>query len=324
MSGVPDYTLEDTLDFKFTTRQFSTGAPFAFAAGAIEIYEDNDITQITAAETLTLEFDGVTGLHNLRVAATAANGFENGKSYHAVVSAGTVDGVSVVGEVVQQFSIGRSAAAVDLANGTDGLSAIKAETALILTDTAEIGAAGAGLTAINLPNQTMDIVGNITGNLSGSVGSVSGAVGSVSAAVTVGAINSNVISAATIAANAFEAGKFAAASLNGKGDWNIGKTGYSIAGSVTTLDGLNNVSTAQVNAEVLDVLNVDTFTEITGVPGFPSSIVGMVQRMYAVAVNGLTVTATKKKYLNAAGSAQFEKDLSDDATTYAETNGNAP
>jgi hypothetical protein len=44
----------------------------------------------------------------------------------------------------------------------------------ILLDTAEIGAAGAGLTNINLPNQTMDIVGNITGNLSGSVGSVTG------------------------------------------------------------------------------------------------------------------------------------------------------
>jgi hypothetical protein len=44
----------------------------------------------------------------------------------------------------------------------------------ILLDTAEIGAAGAGLTNINLPNQTMDIIGNITGNLSGSVGSVTG------------------------------------------------------------------------------------------------------------------------------------------------------
>lgn len=44
----------------------------------------------------------------------------------------------------------------------------------ILLDTAEIGAAGAGLTAINLPDQTMNITGNITGNLSGSVGSVTG------------------------------------------------------------------------------------------------------------------------------------------------------
>lgn len=55
--------------------------------------------------------------------------------------------------------------------------AIKAETASILTDTAEIGAAGAGLTNINLPDQTMNITGNITGNLSGSVGSVTGNVG---------------------------------------------------------------------------------------------------------------------------------------------------
>lgn len=47
---------------------------------------------------------------------------------------------------------------------TDSLEAIRDNT----------GTAGAGLTAIDLPNQTMDITGNITGNLSGSVGSVTG------------------------------------------------------------------------------------------------------------------------------------------------------
>ncbi len=74
----------------------------------------------------------------------------------------------------------------------------------ILTDTAVIGAAGAGLTesggtgdqltAINLPNQTMDITGSITGNLSGSVGSVTGAVGSVGGNVdgnVTGSVGSN-------------------------------------------------------------------------------------------------------------------------------------
>lgn len=54
----------------------------------------------------------------------------------------------------------------------------------------QVGTAGAGLTAIDLPNQTMDIVGNITGNLSGSVGSVTGAVGSVTGAV--GSVTGNV------------------------------------------------------------------------------------------------------------------------------------
>lgn len=81
--------------------------------------------------------------------------------------------------------------------------AVKAQTAAIETDTAEIGAAGAGLTAINLPNQTMDIVGNITGNLSGSVGSVTGAVGSVAAGGIVAAsFGAGAIDAAALAADA--------------------------------------------------------------------------------------------------------------------------
>lgn len=70
------------------------------------------------------------------------------------------------------------------------IAAVKSDTAAILIDTAEIGTAGAGLTNINLPNQTMDIIGNITGNLSGSVGSVTGAVGSVTGAV--GSVTGNV------------------------------------------------------------------------------------------------------------------------------------
>lgn len=67
---------------------------------------------------------------------------------------------------------------VDTGTTLDGaIAVIDGIVDAILVDTAEIGAAGAGLTNINLPNQTMDIVGNITGNLSGSVGSVTGNVG---------------------------------------------------------------------------------------------------------------------------------------------------
>jgi len=80
---------------------------------------------------------------------------------------------------------------------------VDTEVAAILVDTAEIGTAGAGLTNINLPNQTMDIVGNITGNLSGSAGSVTGAVGSVTGAVgSVTAVSSGAISEASFATTA--------------------------------------------------------------------------------------------------------------------------
>jgi hypothetical protein len=112
-----DYALESTFDVKFTSRIFATGVPGTLAGSpVVEIYEDNGTTQITAAETLTVDFDGVTGLNNLRIAATAANGFEAGKSYSAVISAGTVSGVSVVGEVIANFTLGRitiNAASVD-------------------------------------------------------------------------------------------------------------------------------------------------------------------------------------------------------------------
>lgn len=46
--------------------------------------------------------------------------------------------------------------------------------------------------------------------------------------IAVSSIGNNVITTASINDGAFTAAKFAAASLNGKGDWNIGKTGYSL------------------------------------------------------------------------------------------------
>lgn len=131
----PDYLLEATLDFKFTTRAFATGIPTVLAGTpVVEIYEDNLVTQITGAETLTVDFDGVVGYNNLRVVATAANGFEAGKSYSAVLSAGTVGGVSVVGEVVAQFSIQRSPALAGQALVTTTIATLASQTSFTLTD----------------------------------------------------------------------------------------------------------------------------------------------------------------------------------------------
>ena len=109
MSGVPDYPLDETIDFKFTSRAFATGIPTTLAGTpVVKIYEDNSTTEITTVDPVTVDFDGITGLNHLRVVATGANGFEAGKSYHCVLSVGTVSGVSVVGEVVASFSIERS------------------------------------------------------------------------------------------------------------------------------------------------------------------------------------------------------------------------
>ena len=86
---------------------------------------------------------------------------------------------TVAGDFTVALSVGKSVMnGVALGTGLT-INAYTGNTVQTGDSFARIGAAGAGLTAIDLPNQTMDIVGNITGNLSGSVGSVTGAVGSV-------------------------------------------------------------------------------------------------------------------------------------------------
>ncbi len=134
-----DITLAETIYVFFTTRAFATGVPTVLAGSpVVSAYEDDSATQITAGITLGVSHDSVAGLNLLTIVATTGNGYEAAKDYTLVITTGTVGGVSVVGEVVGEFTIGRSAAATDLANGTDGLGALKAETAAIVADTNEL------------------------------------------------------------------------------------------------------------------------------------------------------------------------------------------
>lgn len=105
-----DRTVGETFFMFFTTRAFATGIPTVLAGTPIvSAYEDNSITQITAGITLGVDHDGVVGLNLLTLVATGANGFEAGKDYSMVITTGTVGGVSVIGEVVGEFSLGLGA-----------------------------------------------------------------------------------------------------------------------------------------------------------------------------------------------------------------------
>ena len=120
-----DITLGDTFRHQFTTRAFATGVPTQLAGSPVlSVLEENNATPITAGVTVSVDRASVTGLNEATIVATSGNGYAAGKSYAIYISTGTVGGTSVVGEVVGQFTIGASAAAVDLANATDGLSAL--------------------------------------------------------------------------------------------------------------------------------------------------------------------------------------------------------
>lgn len=137
MAYLGDIALGETLDFKFSTVG-TTGAPTTLAGTpVVSAYVGNSTTQITAGITLTVDFDAVTGLHSVRVVASGSNGYAAQTNVDLVITTGTVGGTSVVGYVVGSFSIENRST-----------QAIKSDTAAILVDTAEIGAAGAGLTAL--------------------------------------------------------------------------------------------------------------------------------------------------------------------------------
>ncbi len=114
MAYLGDITLGETLDFKFSTVG-TTGAPTTLAGTpVVSAYVGNSTTQITAGITLSVDFDGVTGLHNVRVVASGANGYAAQTNVDLVITTGTVGGTSVVGYVVGSFSIeNRSTQAIE-------------------------------------------------------------------------------------------------------------------------------------------------------------------------------------------------------------------
>lgn len=106
MAYYGDIRLADTIDVKFCTVQ-TTGAPFTLAGSpVISAYPANSTTQLTAGITLSVDFDSVTGLNNVRVVASGGNGYATATNYDLVITTGTVNSVSAVGYVVGSFSIG--------------------------------------------------------------------------------------------------------------------------------------------------------------------------------------------------------------------------
>ena len=169
------------------------------------------------------------------------------------------------------------------------------DTQLATTD--QIGAAGVGLTeaggdgdhltAINLPNQTMDIVGNITGNLSGTVGTVNALAANV---ITTASINADAITNAKIADDAIAAENFA-------------------TDSITT------------DAMKADALNKIVMSDLaTGAPSATASLPVALNWMYESWRNKTTTTATLITIKKDDGSTDLTKStISDDATTFTKS-----
>jgi len=116
MKYLGDLTEDQTIDFKFSTHK-ADGTPITLAGTpAVKIYKANATDSETATGvTLSVDFDGVTGLHNVRIDTSADAFYATGNDYSVVITTGTVDSVSVVGTVLATFSIENRFIEADLA-----------------------------------------------------------------------------------------------------------------------------------------------------------------------------------------------------------------
>jgi hypothetical protein len=93
------------VDFSFNTRK-ADGTPVALEGGRLAVYKDDATTELVLVAVCDLAAVA-TGQYNVTVYVTQSGSrpFVAGSDYKVVLSAGTVDGTSVAGTVLAQFSI---------------------------------------------------------------------------------------------------------------------------------------------------------------------------------------------------------------------------
>lgn len=104
-----DYLEDDTIEIAFPSRSKTTGLMTALTSGSVTVRKSGGTSTTTEGVTLSASVGSVVGANKV-VIDTAANGtadtfFEPGFDYLVYLSAGTVDGDSVVGEHIGTFSI---------------------------------------------------------------------------------------------------------------------------------------------------------------------------------------------------------------------------
>jgi len=109
-----DFAAGATIRGTFNTWSRTTGSPFTLGGSPVlSVYKDGNATEVTTGVTLTVNFDSRTG-HHLFAIATSDAFYSTGSDFRIVLTAGTVDGASVVGYEVGRFSIGNRSALTSL------------------------------------------------------------------------------------------------------------------------------------------------------------------------------------------------------------------
>lgn len=174
-------------------------------------------------------------------------------------------------------------------------------------DVSAAGEAGIDWANIGGPTTAQNLSGTniktdqVVASVSGAVGSVTGAVGSVAAGgIAASSFAAGAINAAAIAADAIGASELAADAV------------------AEIQSGLSTLTAAQVNAEVVDALAVDTYAEpAQGAPAATATLATKIGFQYKSWRNRVTQTSTTYSLFNDdAVTVDHKSTLSDDGTTF--------
>jgi hypothetical protein len=273
-----------------------------------------------------------------------ADEITNGLITAAAIATGAIDADAIADNAIDAGAIASNAitsakiASGAITSGTFAAGAINAaaiaadaitdaKVASDVTIASVTGAVGSVSGAVG------SVTGNVGGNVVGSVASVVGAVGSVtgnvggnvtgsvgsiaSGGITTASFAAGAINAAAIAGDAITDAKVAAdvtiASVTGAVGSVTGSVGGNVTGSVGSLAAQ---AKADVNAEVVDALNVDTYAEPTGTPPATASLVRKIGQNYKHLRNAVEQTSTTQTLKNDGGTTDITAAVSDDGTTF--------
>lgn len=149
------YTAGSTVYGMFNTKNITTQAPITLAGSpSLTCYKNADGTQDTSGLTLDEDFDSVTGLHQWSCdTSTDPTFYAAPAEIFVTLAAGTVSGVSVVGQVVAQFSL--------VADGLTAAQETDVETAAAAALAAYSAATSAGVAAV--PSLVMSVAASSNG-----------------------------------------------------------------------------------------------------------------------------------------------------------------
>ena len=244
-----NYPENPTINFKFMSLNLNQ-VPTTLGSASLAVFKANDATESTSGATLSVDFDGTTGLNHVNIVGTDAF-YATGNDFQVTLADGTVGGSSVIGMPLRDFSIQNRYGTVDLAisvpnptDGTIGLVTTKTGYSLAADQSAvTIGTVNSSASA-NPTGGTIDLV-VLTTDITTKTGY---SLAADQSAVTIGTVSSS------IAANPTGGTVELAIVTNTAVDVST-KTGYSLSAdqSAVTIGTVNSSASANPTGGTIDL-----------------------------------------------------------------------